>query len=805
MVAFAAMLVLLLSSAIAANGPYADGRQSDALPTDGPYAGDSRADSQDAEGRDTYGRHAEDAGLLEYTIRDDSGELMPGKLVFLQDGDPVDIRVPYDGGLTATYYATLYTASGAGSISLPAGSYEVWAGRGLEYSADVHRISLEPGETVSLEANLRREVDTPGFISADMHVHVENVEHLEERVISIVGEGLEWAVSTEHNVHIDYSPAIQKLGLGDHLLTTVGNEVTTSIGHFNVFPVDPDAKPVDHRLMDAHELFARMRAGSDDTIIQVNHPRWDGGAYFTYMGVSPASGLTIEPSYSEDFDSYELLNENRGFGWTAEPPNNSYSVRDDWYHLLNRGIRKPVFGNSDSHSIAGMLVGLPRNYVASSTDDPAAASQQALRKAIREGRVSVNRGLYVEAYANAGGVGDLVPLRDGEVRLRVRVQAPGWIDCRSIQVVANGSVVAALEPTSEAGVRLDTTLTFRPERDTWYVVTAEGSAPMRPLIHDAPVPITPLGVTNAIWADADEDGRFTPMYDDVAAEVERGRDNPAGLVSRLAGHPDRLAFALGYVLAGNVNEPGDLIEVLLPHAPPHERLLTYRRLAEIGTEKGLSKLEDAADSAFERIDRAAAALELAKLGREPYVTRMMALVRELDTAEIGVLDFSGFERGRAIVDWRVVGPFPFDGAHGLDDVHEVEEKPDPDATYTGENGAALTWTPARAAANGLVDLTEHYGTLSNTNAYAQTKFEAAAAGDVLLLLGSDDGVVLWLNGEERHRNDAHRSADVGDDVLLLPVQKGTNTILLKVENGSGDWGFGAELVDLANILQPRTH
>lgn len=746
------------------------------------------------------GQDAPSAGTLSFDIRDSDGQLMPGKLVVLNDASPVDLSVPYDGGHTATYDATVYTASGTGSVTLPPGAYEVWAGRGLEYSADVHEIEIRAGETSSLSATLVREVHTPGFIGADMHVHVEHVEHLEERVISLVGEGLEWAVSTEHNVHVDYRPAVDKLGLGSRLLTTVGNEVTTSIGHFNSFPLDPDSPPVDHRLLDAHELFRSMRDAPGETIIQVNHPRWDGGAYFTVMDVSPASGLTSRSSYSESFDSFELLNENRGFGWTAEPPNNSYSVRKDWYHYLNRGIRKPVVGNSDSHAIADMLVGVPRNYIASTTDDPAGLTEEALVDAIQKGRVTVNRGLYVEAWANGAGVGEMTSLRDGAVELRVRVQAPGWIESDSVEIIANGKVAAALTPSRSGSVRLDTTLTFRPQKDTWYVVTAVGSKPMRPLVHDVPVPITPLGVTNAVWVDADDDGHFTSLYDEVVTAVDERRDDPQTLIDQLAADSLMLAFATGYLMTDETDRATEILQELLPHATLHERLQIYRRLSTEDSERAIAVLEQIAEAGPEQVDRAAAALQLAKLGRKPFVRRLMEYAQTMDQREMKTLDFTWLERGRPITDWRIAGPFPFDGAHGLDDVGVVESNTSREATYTTEENATITWKDVSTADAGIVDLSALFGPVGGLNAYGFAEFESASAGNVLFLLGSDDGVVLWLNDREVHRNDAHRSVDIGDDVLVLPVEKGKNTFLVKVENGSGDWGFGIEIVDLLDVI-----
>src|SRR6185503_9361024 len=56
-------------------------------------------------------------------------------------------------------------------------------------------------------------------------------------------------------------------------------------------------------------------------------------------------------------------------------------------------------------------------------------------------------------------------------------------------------------------------------------------------------------------------------------------------------------------------------------------------------------------------------------------------------------------------------------------------------------------------------------------------------------MGSDDALKVWLNGKLVHENWVARSARMDDDLVELPMQKGKNRLLLKIQNGTGGWEF----------------
>ncbi len=104
-----------------------------------------------------------------------------------------------------------------------------------------------------------------------------------------------------------------------------------------------------------------------------------------------------------------------------------------------------------------------------------------------------------------------------------------------------------------------------------------------------------------------------------------------------------------------------------------------------------------------------------------------------------------------------------------------------------DDGTVLTWEKIRSQ-NGFVDMQTGLPR-DYTVGYAWTEFEVPRETDAWLGLGSDDGVKLWLNGELVHDKWIRRSSRVDDDVVPLRLKKGTNRILIKIQNATIDWSF----------------
>jgi len=130
--------------------------------------------------------------------------------------------------------------------------------------------------------------------------------------------------------------------------------------------------------------------------------------------------------------------------------------------------------------------------------------------------------------------------------------------------------------------------------------------------------------------------------------------------------------------------------------------------------------------------------------------------------------------------WRIAGPLPKQaaGAPPLD----------------GAGG--LPWREHLGADPlGRIDLIEACGEAKDAHAFLHTEVRSPAAQDVMLRLGSDDGIICWLNGREVHRNPALRALKPEQDLVPARLEAGVNRLLLCVSNGAGDWAVSLRITD----------
>jgi hypothetical protein len=178
-------------------------------------------------------------------------------------------------------------------------------------------------------------------------------------------------------------------------------------------------------------------------------------------------------------------------------------------------------------------------------------------------------------------------------------------------------------------------------------------------------------------------------------------------------------------------------------------------------------------------DTAAAPAALAALERVVAAHGDDASVREAAGSAMSHVERNvGF-----ITVWTLAGPYMQEGVGGqaLFDVAFVPEPGGPSGTVQWRQATDDVMEPP-----GIVDLQKAFGG-ENRVAYLRTILVSDRPRPIRLELGSDDGLKVWLNGDLVHANDVMRGLTPGQDVVEVSLKEGANTLLLKVNQGGGDW------------------
>jgi hypothetical protein len=177
-----------------------------------------------------------------------------------------------------------------------------------------------------------------------------------------------------------------------------------------------------------------------------------------------------------------------------------------------------------------------------------------------------------------------------------------------------------------------------------------------------------------------------------------------------------------------------------------------------------------------------------------------------DSRSVGAdLFFAGFglrsAARRFIRDWNLVGPFNAADMDDLPTVYPPETEEAPAKTYRGKNGAAVAWRTFRADETGYVRLDDLITPNEQAIVYGLAYVLSPDDREAALLLGSDDGVRVWVNGGIVHTNPTYRAAEPDLDRVAVRLKKGWNKVLVKVLQGAGGWGFYLRIADPEGALR----
>jgi len=131
----------------------------------------------------------------------------------------------------------------------------------------------------------------------------------------------------------------------------------------------------------------------------------------------------------------------------------------------------------------------------------------------------------------------------------------------------------------------------------------------------------------------------------------------------------------------------------------------------------------------------------------------------------------------------------------LQQSYPPEKEIDLKKSYIGKLNKKIGWKKIQAEESGFVRLEKLLEPNEQAIAYGLVYVFSPEARQALILVGSDDGVRIWLNDNLIHNNPAYRGAYPDQDKVQAELKRGWNKLLIKVQQGGGGWGYYLRFVD----------
>lgn len=422
------------------------------------------------------------------------------------------------------------------SSQLSPGVYSVMISHGVEYDAVTLQVDLGAGKgEVAFVVDLKRTVDSAGYLSADLHTHQapdspDAYTSAANQLKVAAANGLEIMVASNHDTLADLGSVAAGLWpKGAPVATVVGEEKSGTNSHWGVFPLPHDAsKPGKGapatRVWPLPEFFADLRAIPGRPILVSNHPRLNYQSYMDegFCGAWAKKDFAAPPPCPQDYDATEVLN-----GWQTC----GTRVRDataTWLALATYGFVSAAVGGSDAHFVSAMVPGYPRTWINVADDNLARFSPSVMVAAIRARHTVASNGPLVRIRSGAFAEGDFMPNAPENLPISIRVQSANWVPVDTARLLVNGVVTKTWTiPRDGAAVdfKIDEVIALSPS-DAFITVETDSQQPLPPLIVGEYNTILQYGlakcaprtgeapglpayaVTSPLFVDRDGDGMF---------------------------------------------------------------------------------------------------------------------------------------------------------------------------------------------------------------------------------------------------------------------------------------------------------
>ncbi|WP_299464492.1 CehA/McbA family metallohydrolase [uncultured Gimesia sp.] len=496
-----------------------------------------------------------------------SGKPLPCRVTIVNIDKTLVATTAQSNERQAVRTGVMYLSEGKTQFRLPAGTYIIAAGRGFEYGVDFRTVELKVGDEKKVQLKINREVDTKGYVSCDTHIHtLTHSGHgdcsMEERMLTLAGEQIEFPIATDHNKQIDYEPLSRKLNVRQYFTPVIGNEVTTKWGHFNVFPVQAEGPIPDYKLPDWDGVFDSIYETPNVKVAILNHAR---DIHSKYRPFDPRNHLSLT---GENLDGWRLRANAMEIINSGATQTDFMQLYCDWFGALNRGLFLTPVGCSDSHDVSRYIVGQARTYIQADDKDPAKIDVSQTIQNFVDGKVLLSYGLFTQIKVNGKyGPGELVPASE-DLEVSLTVSGPWWVSADQISLYANGELVRRekIDSKDQGGVKWEGTWKLKPLPNDCHLVAIATGLGVSGLYWPLAKPYQPdapeykshvVGSTGAVWIDADADGKKTTAHAYAERLVTQHPDDLEALLKSLADYDQAVSLQAASLLRARGVSPFD--------------------------------------------------------------------------------------------------------------------------------------------------------------------------------------------------------------------------------------------------------
>jgi hypothetical protein len=445
-------------------------------------------------------------------------------LVTVEDGDekPLDALFLLQAGHDAPWTQgaigqPLLVRNGTLVAPVLPGAYTAVVAKGFAYDAWTGNLTVEAGETATIQASLNRVIETPGELFMDTHDHcelsIDSQVTVEDRIYNALAVGLEVYSTVDHDRFGTLQPVVEALGLQERILAVPGNEISPVWGHtasigcdmtrekdtyfevpFLIYGEDGSVE----RNVTASEIWNAARQTHGCSLLLIAHPFGSKGMLDTYKVTDTSDPDMHLPAMDLRLvDGFEILNASQS--WEVLHSRHLPA----WFNMLRRGYRLSVLGGADTHGLAASL-GHPRNLVPAGTSNPGQADPEDLYTSIREGRSQVVAGPILRLTVDDKGPGEVATAQAGMASVRLEILAAPWVPVDTARVYVNGDLVidAVVEPGANV-VRAVIEEDIPLQEDAFILAVAGSPSQRLGVAVENRLSVT---ITNPVFVDADGGG-----------------------------------------------------------------------------------------------------------------------------------------------------------------------------------------------------------------------------------------------------------------------------------------------------------